>query len=743
MKLNRIDVRRVCNGALAMLAVAAAAAADTDTVALPSVKRPDSVYELDKMVVTASRTAHRASETPVAVGVIDKKAIEASPAKTIEDVLASQTSVQLRRPVAIGEGVPSDIIIRGIPGSLMTPRVLILIDGIPTNPSGTPFLIVNQIPLEAVDRIEVVRGPFSCLYGANAFGGVVNIITRDGAGKAAGNVTAETSYPFNALYRYFGKNQPAGVALDKSGPEAYYNATGTVRVGNEKTGVLVSAGCRTIGNYLLSDTAFVLHGDEPYMRADNHNYTEYRLFGKAKYYATDKSDITLNVRYFTSKLGVGLTKYIYPDSLDLVDKGQMLLIGPQARFTIGNDVKLRVGGYYRFTNGEYFGEDKDSTDQKIVRYPMPWDSNFSLISGVRSYRKFAMNDWELESQCAIKLGDFNIVTAGVDFLANKADFGPTLNADTKKELPTSNPTNEAIVNIGGFIQDEITWDRLNVVPGIRLDHHSTFGSALSPKLGVSYKISDILRCRASAGRAFRAPSLAELKLAMNVSSYVIAPNPDLLPEYLWGFDGGFDITPLRSVVVKVGPFYNLMKDLIGTVVDLKTGQISQRNISTARSEGIEAEVEWHTVPWMVIAPHVTFQKSSQQSDEIIAVLDGNATTASLDYVPNVLAGCLINFERRAGPGKIDAQIGYNFVGKRMFADMASDTLVFTPGGLKYKTPFMTLPNYHTFDISCRYKLMNRWWLSVLVQNFFNVKYRESGGDDAPGRFATLKVGYDF
>jgi len=72
-----------------------------------------------------------------------------------------------------------------------------LVDGIPTNLSGAPFLIMNEVPLDAIERVEIVRGPFSSLYGANAFGGVINIITREASGKPRirGNIEAVIGEP--------------------------------------------------------------------------------------------------------------------------------------------------------------------------------------------------------------------------------------------------------------------------------------------------------------------------------------------------------------------------------------------------------------------------------------------------------------------------------------------------------------------------------------------------------------------
>ena len=198
----------------------------------------DSIVSLETMVVTASRTARLVSETPVSVSIITRNMIESSPAKTIEDLLITQAGVQVSRTVAIGEGIPSNIIMRGIPGSLVATRVLILVDGIPTNASGTPFLIVNEISLDAIERIEIVRGPCSSLYGANAVGGVINIITRNRFGRLSGTVNAETNYPFVAVDQAAFKAVPLAEALGKSAAMALWGFSGAAGGGNKNFTVL-------------------------------------------------------------------------------------------------------------------------------------------------------------------------------------------------------------------------------------------------------------------------------------------------------------------------------------------------------------------------------------------------------------------------------------------------------------------------------------------------------------------------
>jgi len=112
----------------------------------------EEVRSLDRMVVAATRTRRRISETPASVSVVSREDIEVSAAKDVNDLIANETGVQARRVAGMGEGVPYDIIMRGIPGALAATRVLVLVDGIPTNASGTPFLILNEIPNEDGNR---------------------------------------------------------------------------------------------------------------------------------------------------------------------------------------------------------------------------------------------------------------------------------------------------------------------------------------------------------------------------------------------------------------------------------------------------------------------------------------------------------------------------------------------------------------------------------------------------------------
>jgi outer membrane cobalamin receptor len=686
----------------------------------------DSIISLDKIVVTATRSKRLISEAPASVSVITKKEIASSPAKTIEDLLITQTGVQATRPVAIGEGIPSSIIIRGIPGSLAASRTLILVDGFPTNASGTPFMIVNEIPMEAIERIEIVRGPYSSLYGANAVGGVINILTKEGYGKANGVITGETSYPFSVVDQYARKKASVSESFHKSGKMAYWNGNGTVSGGNDEAGYLVSGGYRTIGNYLLADSALVRQGDSTYRtRPDNYDYQEVRLFGKGRWYCSDNATLTLHARYFNSDLGFGKTRNVMPESLDVLIPGNKVLVGPQFKWSVSNNVQVQARAFYRRVIGEFFGEGKV--------FP---DGREDTLIGVPTWWKSTTNDVQFESHAVISLDEGNAITAGVECLDNNAQFGATINRINGAIMPNSFSTTKGIINCAGFLQDELRLRKFTVIPAIRLDYHSEFGNALSPKLGMHYTINDRLALRASTGRSFRAPSLSELYLPDFAVSgeFLLKANPDLKPEYLWGSDIGFDFRPSRTVSLKCDLYYNRMNDLISQAVifDSVRASVTHRNITSAWSEGIEGESSWRVAPWLLLIANGTLQDSRDEKYHV-----------TLDYVPHYTAGFAANGFFKIGNAKFEANAGIKQVGKRIYLDFEKATYQETVSGGRINVPIIPLDPYNLINFACRMTLPAKIWFSLTVQNVLNAKAEEAKGSFTTGRFASIKTGLDF
>jgi len=709
----------------------------------------EKVATLDKMVVTATRTERRISQTPVAVSVVTREEIDVAPARNIDDILMTKTGVQMKRAAGMTEGIPSDIIMRGIPGGLASSRALVLVDGIPTNASGTPFLVINEIPLEAIERIEIVRGPYSSLYGANALGGVINVITRTGDGRPGGLAFAETSYPFSTAHAYSLDNGPHGSELWRQGAHnALWNGGVQSSGGNEHVNYMVSAGYRTIGNYLLADSAFVRGPNRNYYKStDNHDYRDVRFFGKYGLRLKERVTLALHTRYFNSSLGFGKTKKVVPRQIDVNIGGQKILVGPEAMVKLNDIADLRVAGYYRRVGGQFTNEDPVTNYTSVPSY---W-SSFS-------------SDWQGEAQLFLRLGTWNVVTVGGDYLWNRIDYGSTVNDWTAALIREGKEG--VITNAAGYVQDEISlFDKLNIVPGVRYDYHSDFGGAVSPKLAAGYWIIDILRVRGTAGRAFRAPTHSELympDLAIN-PEFTLRSNPNLDPEYLWAFDGALDVWPMPALNITAGGFYNLMNDLIvpGVVVpglgsDEKTA-VTHQNTSDAWSRGIETEAEWNALRWLSLDGNYVFQQSRDENASDVRRLFGETDPdISLDYIPNHSASVGLGLKKRFGKVELAGHVSEGYVGRRSYLEwtnIPTDSLnilkhikilpVEDGYDVLVNPPKTKLPPYWRTDLSANARLGRFVVVNVTIQNLFNAQFEESGGTHAPGRFASVKVEVEF
>ncbi len=143
---------------------------------MSSVALAEEVYELGEIVVTAARTAQTVDETLAPVTVINRQQIENSQATSVTELLNQAPGVQIA--YSGGPGSKAGVYIRGT----KTAQTLVLIDGHKVNTAGAGDAALQYLDPDQIQRVEIVRGPRSSLYGADAVGGVINIITRKGSG---------------------------------------------------------------------------------------------------------------------------------------------------------------------------------------------------------------------------------------------------------------------------------------------------------------------------------------------------------------------------------------------------------------------------------------------------------------------------------------------------------------------------------------------------------------------------------
>jgi outer membrane cobalamin receptor len=662
----------------------------------------------DRVVVTGTRTPRPVKDNPANVTVITREQIESSAATNVSDLLLYEPGIIVKRPVGMGEGVPSDIDMRGVPGATAATRTLVLVDGIPTNVAGTPFLILNEVPMESIERIEIVRGPYSNLYGPNAFGGVVNIITKTPGKDIHGEVSA-------------------------GGMKNFYDA-GAMAQGTEgRFSFLADGSARGIVNYYGRDTIDHIFGHyDRRTNADNYGYYDKRFFGKFSYAISSRALLTLNTRYFDSDLGFGVSELGHPPAT-MTTQGRKFLVGPVLKVNISPSFDIRISGYFRTLTGRFFGQGVTADSAK--------DSVQSIWTSVS-------NDWQVDAQSTLRLGSHNTMIAGFDFLNNAIDFGPLTDAATGALLSGARGADKGMKNGGLYVQDELRFWRLITTAGLRLDDNSVFGLVPSPRFGLIYKQNSMLRLKFSAGRAFRAPSLGELYMPdMPINTGTILQADSLLrPEYIWTLDGGPEIDITKWLNVRFSGFYNKMDDLITQRITNPYFQgifdyavLSHVNTEKAWSGGIESTCEIRMGQSAAFFFNYTYTKSEDMT-----------LNSSLEYIPQHQFNTGVYFRKSFGRWALNGSVLENYVGRRDYLDWLIATqdiqsgikpLPSSPADI---TPSPTsLAPYFRTDLSLKLTFMNLIWLGLEGMNVFNADIQESAGTFAPMRFFEGKVGVKF
>jgi iron complex outermembrane receptor protein len=184
-------------------------------------EKKEDVIEMERIVVTASRTAEEIKNASKFTTIIDEEDIRESNAQTIPDILRSQAGIEIRDYTGTGKTVNVDM--RGF-GETGPSNMLVMIDGRRVNAIDLSNTDWSQISLSQVERIEIVRGASSVLYGDNASGGVINIITKKGKGRPAFKLETK-----GGSYDTFGTLMEVSAANDRSSAWAsgeYYDTKG-------------------------------------------------------------------------------------------------------------------------------------------------------------------------------------------------------------------------------------------------------------------------------------------------------------------------------------------------------------------------------------------------------------------------------------------------------------------------------------------------------------------------------------
>jgi len=309
---------------------------------------------------------------------------------------------------------------------------------------------------------------------------------------------------------------------------------------------------------------------------------------------------------------------------------------------------------------------------------------------------------------------------GFEYLGNEAEFATLIDRRLGIRVPGGQGVTDTVDNFGMYLQDEIAFTpSLVLIPGLRGDWHSEFGWAVSPRLGFSWGIDPETHLHASAGRAFRAPTLSELFQPdwMVAPGVTLVSNSRLKPEYIWAFDGGVERDFGQWATVTLDGFYNDMDDLIG--FETRADTLNYVNITSAWSAGLELGAEVRSLSWLCPFVHYTFQETEDRQ-----------TGENLEYMPAHMLHLGLRVDGRAGDFRLAGSWVSSWTGERMYRDWATGKA-------------RSLDPYWRTDVSLRVWWRDFLWAAFSAQNLTDELYEETGGILAPGRFLLLSAGACF
>lgn len=617
-------------------------------------------------VTTASKAPEPAALAPASITVITIDEIRRSGARDISDVLRTVVGIELTRD----QFGAMQFVSRGLLSPSESNQILFLIDGVPANIPyyGGASLVYDDLALAGVKRIEVIRGPGSALYGASAFAGVIQVITREGdeidGVEAAGGGGSHPAAHASIV---------AGTKLEK----------GTLSFRGD---VLSSKGPKI---RVLADAYSGMTDDngDPVSGAPGVVPTfkdKIHLGGRAKF-----GSVSITGSFLRNTRGVWLGNY--------------LVVGGIAEYE-------QIDAYERIAWNESFLDNRLKVQTALIAqqhnereiqqvYPQarfdvdderaPWPGDYEDYSSERAMDigDLASNSFASETQVSYEVFERNVLLAGVQYhTINQTDtyFYENWDEDGISETRVDLPFNSAVTRqiIGAYLNDDWTiladlpgLYRIRVLAGMRYDYYDDdiakkedFGrgpyfDAFAPRAGVVYEAFRGVYLKYLYGRAFRPPSFREL---YSDDPNVVVGRPTLFPETIDFHEVSAGIARPRFQM-QVTAFSGKAQDLlvsrnVGTTIEFG-------NLGESSTRGVEAEVRVEPIQGTIVFANATVQ------DARIDDIDQDSPN-----VTNVkgTAGASVSFGRR-----FLLYASGTYMGKRLQPDFLEE-----PEDERYVDPYL-------------------------------------------------------
>ena len=542
-------------------------------------------------------------KAPAITTVITRKEIDNLGATHLDEVLervpglhVSFSSVSRNDPIYSIRGIKTGF----------NPQILVLLNGVEFKNSfsgGLPYTF--RYPLANVERIEVIRGPGSALYGADAFSGVINIITSQVKGEQAtvgGRIGSFNSYDF-------------WLQAESKLDEGSWRLSLEKQISDGDDERIASADLQTVfdgafgTNVSLAPTALDsrydilnIHADIKWQNWQWDNWYWQQSdggLGPGGAQVLDPKgfqdvDLFRSLLKFENKINDNLGVSSYISWMKTTNDSYFVLFPSGTVLPIGSDGNINfsnIAGIVQFTDG-YIGNPKSVQKDFRFHLGMSWSGwNRHKITMAIGYSDFN-----------VKAEEFKNFGPGV-IDGNKAFVDGALSNVTG--TPYIFIPNVSRRNSYTLIQDE--WklgNDLELTLGLRYDDYSDFGSNINPRAALVWQANHNITAKLLYGSAFRAPSFNEMFLINNPSAL---GNPDVQPEEIDTWEVALEYKPSFDVRLAVNIYQYKAVDLIDKTPSLEG--LKTANIRDQNGFGLESEMEWKINDGILLYVNYSWQNS--------------------------------------------------------------------------------------------------------------------------------------
>lgn len=644
-------------------------------VAFQSSAQVDTIQgtSLSEIVVTGQYKPQSVKNSVYQVRVVTREMIQKQAGSQLQDVLNNQLNIRFSQDPATGG---SDISMLGLSGQ----NVKILLDGVPmVGRQGTSNEInINQIELNSIERIEIIEGPMSVVYGADALAGVINIITHKPNNK---KLSVNAKIQEGSIGKEYGINQ--GIH------NQFVGISGSLKKW------YVSGG---IGHNLFSgwkDTAIgrelIWHKKDQIV---GNGMVGYRSHNINVYYRLDGLDEVI-----TNPANIAGAQ----PALDQEYITDRLMHQMHASYTFNNSLTANViGSYTHFTRQVY----------STLYYP-DGDVRVSTAPGTQSNSIF--NGYTVRGTVVYKPSSIISIQPGIDANMEEGEGERIKEGDQR------------ITDVAFFITSEITpIGKLNIRPGLRFVKNSIYDAPpVIPSINLKYSFNEEVDFRVAYAKGFRSPSLRELYFDFHDGSHDIKGNTNLKAEFSNSFTGSLSWNAIQKqnlhLNTTLSGFYNDVSNMIGYIQSAEDIRITTYgNIDKFKTRGISltGSLTNHQLKASAGISYTGRYNQYKPEDASLASfkwsLEGNAM---LGYTFSKIG--------------MDINLIYKYTGKLPYYQMA------TENGTE-KIILVQTEGYHWADITLNKKLFNLLSLNVGVRNLFDVTWINSiGGDKSTHSNASL------